>query len=156
MLHGLLWLPLLFVFFGLAGLGWYEWQKLQAYERWAKDFETAKYDIRAVLGVRATELTWGTPTRHAPANLQTLDLNQIQTIQVWVDQQPISLTAPPGQARKIELVLIPKDSSEPPTHPYSIPFTDLTLAVNWAQYLQKRLEPASKPGLGTPISLNPS
>ena len=156
MLHGLLWLPLLFVFFGLAGLGWYEWQKLQAYERWARDFETAKYDIQAVLGLKQTRLTWGTPSRHGPEHLQTIDLSQIQLIQVWVNHQPIALTAPPPQARQIELVLIPGDDAKNMKQPYVIPFTDITLAVNWAQHLQKRLDIPSQVGLGTPISANPS
>lgn len=156
MLHGLLWLPLLFVFFGLAGLGWYEWQKLQAYERWAQDFETAKYDVRAVLGLKQMELTWGKPTRHTPENIQTIDLQHIEAIQVWVNQQPISLTATPRPARHIDLALISKNHSGQPPQTYLIPFTDITLAVNWAQYLQKRLGIDQAAGLGTPISLNPS
>ncbi|MDS3859333.1 hypothetical protein RIF25_00790 [Thermosynechococcaceae cyanobacterium BACA0444] len=156
MLHGLLWLPLLLVFFGLAGLGWHEWQKLQAYERWAKDFETAKYDVRAVLGLNQTQLTWGNPTRNGPVNLQTIDLSQIQIVQVWVDHQPITLTDPPAPAHQIELVLIPQDSSNNVGQPYAIPFTDITLAVNWAEHLQKRLWMGTDPGLGTPLSLNPS
>ncbi|AFY59596.1 hypothetical protein [Synechococcus sp. PCC 6312] len=156
MLHGLLWLPLLLVFFGLAGLGWHEWQKLQAYERWSKDFETAKYDVRAVLGLNQTQLTWGKPTRRGPDNLQIIDLSQIQIVQVWVDHQPITLTDPPAPAHQIELVLIPQDGSNNLGQPYAIPFTDITLAVNWAAHLQKRLRMGTDPGLGTPLSLNPS
>ncbi len=146
MLHGLLWLPLLVVFFVLAGLGWHEWQKLQAYQVWAQDFDQAKYDIRAVLGLKRNQLTWGKPTRQQPKNLQTLSLESVQEIQVWVDQQPIALTHPPTQAHQIDLVLISPSLSDP----VHIPFTDVTLAVRWAEYLQRQIQDLSLTGQGTP------
>ena len=57
MLHGLLWFPLLFFFIWLAGAGWYEFQKLEAYKVWAVQYARAKYDIYAVLGQQGRELT---------------------------------------------------------------------------------------------------
>ena len=48
--RGLLWLPLLAVFFWLAWSGWNEYQKVEAYRRWAADYDKAKYDLYAVLG----------------------------------------------------------------------------------------------------------
>ncbi|MCF3606421.1 hypothetical protein L2E81_07160 [Planktothrix agardhii 1033] len=34
--RGLLWLPLLAIFIGLAWSGWNEYQKLEAYQAWAR------------------------------------------------------------------------------------------------------------------------
>ncbi len=50
MTRGLIWLPLLAIFIGLAWAGWNEYQKLEAYRAWAEQFDRAKYDIYAVLG----------------------------------------------------------------------------------------------------------
>ena len=69
--RGLLWLPLLAVFIGLAWAGWNESQKVEAYRVWAKPFAKVKYDIYAVLGQNGTHLTWGKPTRKGIVNLQT-------------------------------------------------------------------------------------
>lgn len=57
--RGLLWLPLLAVFIWLAWQGWNEYQKVEAYQNWAKHFERAKYDIYAVLAQNGSNLTWG-------------------------------------------------------------------------------------------------
>ena len=72
--RGLLWLPLLAVFFWLAWSGWNEYQKIEAYRIWVQDYDRAKYDIYSVLGQKGKELTWGKPTRTGPVNLQTFSL----------------------------------------------------------------------------------
>ena len=63
MVRGLFWLSLLLVFFLLAWGGWNEYQKVEAYRVWAEDFDQAKYDIYAIIGVKAKEITWGKPGR---------------------------------------------------------------------------------------------
>ncbi len=60
--RGLIWLPLLGLFIWLAWQGRNEFQKVEAYQNWAKQFEKSKYDIYAVLGQNGNELTWGKPT----------------------------------------------------------------------------------------------
>ncbi|NMG58545.1 hypothetical protein E1H12_08395, partial [Geitlerinema sp. P-1104] len=57
--RGLIWLPLLVLFFGLAWAGWNEFRKVDAYQGWAKGFDRAKYDILSVLGQRGDRLVWG-------------------------------------------------------------------------------------------------
>jgi hypothetical protein len=61
--RGLMWLPLLALFGWLAWAGWREFQKVEAYEAWAQDFDRHKYDIYAVLGQKDDRLVWGKPTR---------------------------------------------------------------------------------------------
>lgn len=132
--RGLLWLPLLAFFIGLAWTGWREFQKVEAYQTWAKEFDRAKYDIYAVLGQKGDELTWGQPTRKGPINLETFSLQSVQAIQLQVNGQPVNLENPPAKGRA-ELKFICRDR---PTSRF-IPFTEPALAAKWGQHLLKEL-----------------
>jgi hypothetical protein len=134
--RGLLWLPLLILFVGLAWAGWNEYQKIEAYRTWAQQFQRAKYDIRAVLGQREQQLVWGRPTRQGPVDLQTLALGQVQSVALVVDGQPVAVEAPPQRGRRIILEL---QLQAPAAGPVQIPFTEIPLAVAWTQYLQQFL-----------------
>ncbi|MEM6836805.1 MAG: hypothetical protein AAF609_08100, partial [Cyanobacteria bacterium P01_C01_bin.120] len=80
--RGLLWLPLLGVFVWLAGAGWHEYQKLEAYKRWATEFERTKYDIYSALGQVDDRLVWGQPTRQGPTQLQAVALSAINGVRL--------------------------------------------------------------------------
>ncbi len=128
--RGLLWLPLLAVFFGLAWMGWNEYRKIEAYSLWAEQFEQAKYDIYAVLGQRDKQLTWGKPSRSGPLELQSFSLDDVQEIRLLVKGQPVDLESPQGKgAIALEFTQSPAASS------IQIPFTDLDLAAKWGRYL---------------------
>lgn len=129
--RGLLWLPLLVVFFWLAWAGWNEYQKLEAYKVWAQQFDQAKYDIYAVLGHKGNEITWGKPTRKGPVQLQTFSLDQVKQIQVMVGDCPLDPAQLPTNNRNIALQF-----TLPNTEPIRVPFTELELAMKWANYLQ--------------------
>jgi|SRR6478672_2235119 len=136
MQHGLIWLPLLIAFFWLAWSGWNEYQKVEAYRRWATQFERSKYDIYAVLGQKGTDLTWGKPTRQDPINLKTFSLNQVQSLHLLIDGKPIDLDVLPQKGRSISLEFKLLESSEP----ILIPFTEIPIAAEWAKYLQRELQ----------------
>ena len=127
MMHGLMWLPLLAIFIGLAWAGWNEYQKLEQYRVWAKDAERAKYDIRAALIQKDGALIWGTPSRSGILNPQTLSLDAVTAVSVQVDRQTIDLDQPPHNGSSIMLEL---EQREAP--PVLIPFTDVMLAIQWA------------------------
>ena len=131
--RGLIWLPLLAMFFWLAWSGWNEYQKVEAYRHWAAQFDRAKYDIYAVLGQKGSELTWGKPTRTGPVELNTFSLKDVQSIRLLVDNQVADIQMPPEKGRAIALEFIFTES------PLSIkvPFTEIPLAVEWDKYLQK-------------------
>jgi hypothetical protein len=131
--RGLLWLPLLAVFCWFAWLGWNEYQKISAYQSWAKDFDRAKYDIYAVLGQKGRQLTWGKPTRSTPENLTTFSLDDVQSIRLLVDNQPFALESPPNQG-KVFLEFLLADSSTK-----AIPFTEISLAAKWGKYLREQI-----------------
>ena len=131
--RGLLWLPLLVIFFWLAWSGWNEYQKVEAYKVWAEDFDNAKFDIYAVLGRKDDRLTWGKPTRKGMVELDSFSLNDVGQISLLVGDRRVDLDAS-EQLRKgkpaLEFDLKDKASIR-------IPFTDITLASKWRDYLLK-------------------
>ena len=131
MARGLFWLPLLFIFFWLAWAGWNEFQKVEAYRTWAQQFERAKYDIYAVLGQNADELTWGKPTRKGPVELQTFSLKEVQSIQVMSGDRPVDPVNPPSNNRNVALEF------QLASMTVRVPFTELSLALRWGDFLQQ-------------------
>ncbi|MBD0268244.1 hypothetical protein [Pseudanabaena sp. FACHB-2040] len=133
--RGLLWLPLLAVFIGLAWAGRNEYQKVEAYKVWAQQFERAKYDIFAVLGQSGTRLTWGIPTRKGPVDLKTLSLSEVSQLTLKADGQTVDPEHPPEKARRSALVLTLRDNVS-----QEIPFTDLSLTIQWLNYLRREVQ----------------
>lgn len=133
--RGLLWLPLLAIFTWLAWQGRNEFQKVEAYENWAKQFERSKYDIYAVLAQKGSDLTWGKPTRKGIVDLKTFCLKNVRSVDLVVDEKPVSLETPPKKGRAIALKFIFADGET-----VRVPFTEIPIAVDWAKYLQKELQ----------------
>ncbi|ACK70503.1 conserved hypothetical protein [Gloeothece citriformis PCC 7424] len=132
--RGLLWLPLLLVFFWLAWNGWNEYQKVESYRHWAEQFDKAKYDIYAVLGYKDKQITWGKPTRKGAVNLQTFSLNEIQSVRLLVNDQPVDFESLPSSgSAKLEFISLNGDSS------IIIPFTEISLAAQWGKFLQQEV-----------------
>ncbi len=134
--RGLMWLPLLALFIGLAWAGWNEYQKVEAYRTWAQGFDRTKYDIYAVLGEKGDCLTWGKPTRKGPVNQETFSLKEVQSLNLLVNQQPVTVDTLPEnlKAKTIALEFLfpsPQDSVQ-------IPFTEVAIAVEWTKYLQQQ------------------
>lgn len=132
--RGLLWLPLLGVFFWLAWSGWNEYQKVEAYRVWAQQYERTKYDIYSVLGQKNKELTWGKPTRSGPVDLQTFALDEVEKINLLLNSQPVDLEnlSDRGSAALEFQFKSDRDS-------ISIPFTQISLAAEWVKYLRQEL-----------------
>jgi len=130
--RGLIWLPLLAIFVGLAWAGWYEYQKIQAYQRWGAAFDQAKYDIYAVLGQKDQEITWGKPALPEPIEIQQLSLAEVIEIALWVDDRPVDLENPPPKG--LPILVLERDNG---LSLVKIPFTEIAIAIQWVQYLQK-------------------
>ncbi|MDX2099837.1 MAG: hypothetical protein SFW36_18815 [Leptolyngbyaceae cyanobacterium bins.59] len=133
--RGLIWLPLLGIFIWLAWAGWNEYQKVEAYQRWAQSFKRAKYDIYAVLGQQEDTLTWGKPTRQGPVDLQSLSLKEVNAIDLLVDGQIVAASSLPERSKTITLQLSFSDSRPS----IQIPFTEVELAARWRDCLQQDL-----------------
>jgi len=129
--RGLIWLPLLALFIGLAWAGWNEYQKVEAYRYWAQQFDRAKYDLYAVLGQKDDTISWGKPSRGEPKFLETFSLNEVSNIQLFVDGHSISPKEPLPQGRaNIHFTLTSGEVVE-------IPFTETSLAAQWTEKLQE-------------------
>jgi hypothetical protein len=131
--RGLPWLVFLAAFIGLAIAGWNEYQKIQAYEAWAADFDRAKYDIKSVLGQKGDRLVWGQPSRTQPQNLQEISLISVAEVRLLVKGVVVDPLAPP-RGGNVELELLRAEQSA-----VRIPFTDVDLAVRWGQALTRDL-----------------
>jgi hypothetical protein len=129
MARGLAWLVFLAIFIGLAGAGWDEFRKLQAYERWATDFDRAKYDIRAILGQKGQQLTWGKPSRQGIKDSQTILLSAVSAVQLLINGEVADPLNPPA-GKQIELELLCENQEN-----CKIPFTDSAIAIRWGQAL---------------------
>ncbi|MFN6513713.1 MAG: hypothetical protein RMY29_004310 [Nostoc sp. CreGUA01] len=133
--RGLLWLPLLAMFFWLAWQGSKEYQKVEAYRVWAEQFERAKYDIYSVLGQKGNSITWGKPTPQGPIKLETFSLVSVQKISLLVDGKSVNVENPPDKGRSIELEFVFSESADS----VRVPFTEIPLAAQWAKYLDLAL-----------------
>lgn len=133
--RGLLWLTLLAVFIWLAWQGRNEYQKVEAYRNWAQQFERAKYDIYAVLAQKGSDLTWGKPTPKGPIKLETFSLQDVQSIRLLVDDQPVSMETPPSKGSAITLEFV-----FPASASVQVPFTEIPLAAEWGKHLQQELQ----------------
>ncbi|MEH2245000.1 hypothetical protein [Nostoc sp.] len=134
--RGLLWLPLLVMFFWLAWQGSKEYQKVEAYRAWAEQFERAKYDIYSVLGQKGNNLTWGKPTPEGPIQLETFSLLDVYQINLLVDDKEVDLENIPEKGSSIELEFLFSES----TSSVRVPFTEIPLAAEWGKFLLSRLQ----------------
>ncbi|AFY38722.1 hypothetical protein Lepto7376_2443 [[Leptolyngbya] sp. PCC 7376] len=136
--RGLLWLPLLATFIGLAWAGSAEYKKLEAYKVWADNFEQAKYDLYSVMGYRNGQITWGKATRKGIVETQTVAIAKLSDISLEIDGEtiaevdPENLDALPAKGKAV-LSLNYKEEQDST----QIPFTQIDLAAKWVNYLQK-------------------
>ncbi len=133
MLHGLMWFPLLGIFFWLAKVGYDEYQKLEAYKIWAVGFDRCKYDIYSTMGIKDRDLTWGKPTKSGSIDFQTFSLDRVSQVQLMVDGKSIDLNHLPTGGKKIDLQVQLIDNPDN----IKIPFTEISLAAEWAIFLSK-------------------
>jgi hypothetical protein len=129
--RGLMWLPLLGAFIWLARAGANEYQKLEAYKRWAVGFDRCKYDIYAVMGLKDREISWGKPTKTEPKDIQTFSLDRVQQIKLIVDGNQIDLDSLPTGGKKINLQFQFADGAKI----VDIPFTEVPMAAEWGKFL---------------------
>lgn len=131
--RGLLWLPLLILFFWLAWSGKNEYQKVEAYRVWAENFDKSKYDIYAVLGIKDDLITWGKPTKSGIIDVNSFSLKETNNIRLLVNDQEVNLEQLPLKGNPcLEFDLTDENLVK-------IPFTEIDLASKWLVFLQKKL-----------------
>jgi hypothetical protein len=138
--RGLMWLPLLGIFIWLARAGSNEYQKIEAYKRWAVGFDRCKYDIYAVMGLKDREISWGKPTKNEPKDLQIFSLDRVKQIHLVIDNKPIILPIDyakspddlPVSGNQINLRFQLVDDVA-----IDIPFTEIPMAAEWTDFLNQ-------------------
>jgi hypothetical protein len=141
--RGLMWLPLLGIFVWLARAGSNEYQKIEAYKRWAVGFDRCKYDIYAVIGLKDREISWGKPTKTDPKDLQIFSLDRVKQIQLVIDNKPIFLPIDytsnlddlPVSGNRVSLRFYFTDDD----NTIDIPFTEVPMAAEWAGFLNQSI-----------------
>lgn len=133
--RGLIWLPLLGLIIGLTWVGWREYQKVEGYRLWSGQFEQAKYDIYAVMGLKDRQITWGKPTPKGIIDLETFSLQDVKNIELKLGDLVIDGNNLPTEKTKAipQLVFNFVDNNKVA----KIPFTELELASKWQKYLLK-------------------
>ena len=132
--RGLMWLPLLVLFFGLAWAGWNEYQKVSVFQAWERQFDRAKYDVLSVLGMKDSTLTWGVSRRRGILEYGQFDLADISDIYLLVDDRRVDLDRDLADLPKGKRFVLQLDRTA--DEPVRLPFTDLELAAKWGQFLQ--------------------
>ena len=136
--RGLLWLPLLATFIGLAWAGWAEYQKIEAYKLWAENFDQSKYDLYSVMGYRNGQITWGKATRKGITDTQTVAIAKLSDITLEIDGETLKefdAENPETFPSKGKAALCLNYNAD--ENSIQIPFTQTDLAAKWATYLQK-------------------
>ena len=130
MARGLVWLSLLIVITILFWVGWREYQKVEGYRIWSQQFDKAKYDIYAVMGVKDDRITWGKPTPKGIINLETFSLESVKNIELRISDRIIDIdNLPLGEKATPQLTFNFSDKV------VQIPFTEIELAAKWQQFL---------------------
>ena len=129
--RGLIWLPLLILIVGLTWTGWKEYQKVESYRFWAENFEQAKYDLYAVIGVKAGKLTWGKATSKGVVETETFNLADASEINLQLGDRKLEPENLPDSKGKEtpQLAFLLSEKT------ILIPFTELDLAAKWQKYL---------------------
>ncbi len=136
-----MWLPLLGIFIWLARAGANEYQKIEAYKRWAVGFDRCKYDIYAVMGLKDRQISWGKPTKTEPKDLQTFKLDRVKQVRLVVDNNSINLDNLPVRGKKINLQFQFVDRDEI----VDIPFTEIPMAAEWTGFLANAIAQHQQP-----------
>lgn len=129
--RGLLWLPLLVLFFWLAWSGKKEYDKVQAYQAWAEQFDKSKYDIYSVLGKKGDLITIGIPTNQGIKEQKTFSLQNLSQLNLLVKNQVVDVDNLPEKGEATLQFSLKENQT------IDVPFTDINIASQWLKYLKK-------------------
>jgi len=131
MLHGLLWLPLLFIFVLLTALGWLERRRQNLFRSWANGSELCKLDSSSAASLKDGELRWsafeaGTFTEQDSFTIKKLEL--VELMALTSGEAPLTNESQ-GKCR-LRLV---GDGKE-----MDVPFSDAEQAREWMEKLMEK------------------
>ena len=131
MLHGLLWLPLLFIFILLTALGWLERRRQNLFRNWANGSELCKLDSSGAASLKDGELRWsefeaGTFEEKGSFTIKKLEL--VELMALTSGEAPLTNESQ-GKCR-LRLVGNGKEMD--------VPFSDADQAREWMEQLMEK------------------
>ena len=131
MLHGFLWLPLLFIFILLTALGWLERRRQNLFRDWANGSELCKLDSSGAASLKDGVLKWsafeaGTFTEKDSFIIKKLEL--VELMALTSGEAPLTSES----LGKCRLRLI-GDGKE-----MDVPFSDAEQARDWMNQLMEK------------------
>ena len=129
--HGLLWLPLLIVFFVLTALGWLEKRRQNLYLEWASNSELSKLDGSCAAKLKGGILSWSSFEAGIFKDQDSFEINKLELIELMaLSSGEAPLTSESQGNCRLRLVGKGKE--------VDIPFNDAESARKWMNKLMAK------------------
>ena len=131
MLHGLLWLPLIFIFFLLTALGWLERRRQNLFRNWAKGSELCKLDSSGAAYLKDGKLTWSAFEAGEFKEKDTFIIKKLELIELMALTSGEAPLTDESQGKcRLRLIGSGKEMD--------VPFSDADRAREWMNQLMQK------------------
>tara|TARA_B100000212_G_scaffold279702_1_gene219494 strand:+ start:126 stop:536 length:411 start_codon:yes stop_codon:yes gene_type:complete len=131
MLHGLLWLPLIFIFFLLTALGWLERRRQNLFRNWANGSELCKLDSSGAAYLKDGKLTWSAFEAGEFKEKDTFIIKKLELIELMALTSGEAPLTDESQGKcRLRLVGSGREMD--------VPFSDADRAREWMDQLMKK------------------
>ena len=131
MLHGLLWLPLLFVFLLLTALGWVERRRQNLYRLWAQGSELSKLDSSCAARVKNGIFSWCSFEAGSFQEQDSFEINKLELMELMSLTSGDAPLTDESQGRcRLRLIGCGKEMD--------VPFADADRARQWMEQLMTK------------------
>ncbi len=128
MIHGLIWLPLLFAFVLLTALGWLERRRQNLFRVWAKNAELSKLDSSGAARVEKGIVSWSTFEAGNFQKQEEFEIANLELVELMaLNSGEAPLTDESQGSCRLRLVGNGKEMD--------VPFTDAERARQWINEL---------------------
>ncbi len=128
MVHGLIWLPLIFIFFLLTALGWLERRRQNLFRNWASGSELCKLDSSGAAYLKDGKLTWSAFEAGAFQEKDSFIIKKLELIELMALTSGEAPLTNESQG-KCRLRLVGKGKE------MDVPFSDADKAREWMDQL---------------------
>jgi len=131
MLHGLLWLPLIFIFFLLTALGWLERRRQNLFRKWANGSELCKLDSSGAAFLKDGKLTWSAFEAGEFKNKESFTIKKLELIELMALTSGEAPLTDESQGKcRLRLVGSGREMD--------VPFSDADRAREWMDQLMQK------------------
>ena len=131
MLHGLLWLPLIFIFFLLTALGWLERRRQNLFRNWANGSELCKLDSSGAAYLKDGKLKWSAFEAGEFKEKDSFIIKQLELIELMALTSGEAPLTDESQGKcRLRLVGSGKEMD--------VPFSDADKAREWMDQLMQK------------------